>query len=172
MNKKLICIITTLKNALWANHVTPNPSLNTSPYFLVYGKEAILPPNIYLPALHLSQESQGKPCQLVQCRIDALHKIQEERMKEKEKFTLHQNRIKRWFDNKSTGKANFDVGDLVLKWDKPHEDKGKRTKFQSMWIGSYIVHEKLGPHTYCLQSLDGRIDNFLFKNRDLKHYFQ
>ena len=69
-------------------------------------------------------------------------------MKAKEKFTLHQNCIKRWFDKKSVGKANFGVGDLVLKWDKSHEDQGKHRKFQSLWIGSYIVHEKLGPHTY------------------------
>ena len=66
------------------------PSLNTSPYFLVYGKEAIILPNIYLPALQLSQESQGKPCLLVQHRIDTLHKSQEERMKAKERFLLHQ----------------------------------------------------------------------------------
>ena len=82
-------------NALWADHVKPKPSLNTSPYFLVYGKEAILPPYIYLPAFQLSQESQGRPCMLVQRRMDMLRKLQEERMKEKEKFTLHQNHIKR-----------------------------------------------------------------------------
>lgn len=86
-NKNLICIIkktiyseqcnwhSSLNNALWADRVTPKPSLNTSPYFSVYGKEAILPQNIYLPALQLSQESQGKPCLLVQHRMDTLHKL-------------------------------------------------------------------------------------------------
>jgi len=49
------------------------PSLNTSPYFLVYGKEV------------------------------------------KEKFVLHQNHIKRWFDKKSAGKKEFNMGDLILK---------------------------------------------------------
>jgi len=91
--------------------------------------------------------------------MDTLHKLQEERMKEKEKFTVHQNRIKRWFDKKSTGNDNFSVGDLVLKWDKSHEDKGKHMKFQSLWIGLYTVHEKIGPHTYHVQSLYGRVDN-------------
>jgi len=61
-----------LVNALWVDRVTPKPSVNTSPYFLVYGKEAILPPNIYLPYLQLSQESQAKPCLLVQCRMDKI----------------------------------------------------------------------------------------------------
>ena len=38
-----------LDTALWDDRVTPQISLGTSPYFLVYGKEAVLPPNIYLP---------------------------------------------------------------------------------------------------------------------------
>jgi len=52
-------------DALWANRVTLKTSLNTFPYFMVYGKEAILPLNIYLATLQLSQESQGKQCLLV-----------------------------------------------------------------------------------------------------------
>lgn len=82
--------------------------------------------------------------------MDTLYNLQEEQMKEKEKITLHQNYIKRWFDHKSARNTSFIVGDLVLKWDKPHEDKGKHTKFQSLWIGLYTIHEKLGQHTYHL----------------------
>ncbi len=48
----------------------------------------------------------------------------------KEMFFGHQNHVKHWFDKKSTGENIFGVGDLVLKWDKPHEEKGKHTKFQ------------------------------------------
>ena len=158
-------------NALWDNHIKPKPSLNTSPYFLVYGKEPILPPNIYLPALQLSQESQGKPCLLVQCRMDTLQKLQEEMLKAKEKFSLHQNRIKRWFDRKSAGKTSFRVGDLVLKWDKAHKERWKHTKFQSLWIGPYTVHEKLGQYTYRLQSLDRNIESLPVNGQDLKYYF-
>lgn len=81
-NKNLICIIknimyyeqrnwnNALVNVLWAYCVIPKSSLRTSPYLLVYGKEAILPPNIYLPTLQISQESWGKPCLLVQSRIN------------------------------------------------------------------------------------------------------
>jgi len=34
------------------------------------------------------------------------------------------------------------MGDLVLKWDKPHEEKGKDTKLQPLWIGSVVLDEK------------------------------
>jgi hypothetical protein len=45
-----------LHNALWADRVTPKEALGNSPYFLIYGKEAILPTNRYLP-LHKSPRS-------------------------------------------------------------------------------------------------------------------
>ena len=62
-NKNLICIIhkyvvdnhrnwhNTLTNTLWANRITPKVALGNSPYFLVYGQEAIFPPNVTLPSL-------------------------------------------------------------------------------------------------------------------------
>ena len=48
-----------LPNALWADRVTPKTSLGVSMYTLVYGKEAILAPNIMLPSSIIAQESRG-----------------------------------------------------------------------------------------------------------------
>ena len=45
---------TTLPNALWEDRVTRKNSLGVSPYTLVYGKEAILSPNILLPSSQLA----------------------------------------------------------------------------------------------------------------------
>ena len=88
-----------------------------------------------------------------------------------QKFAIHQGRIKRWFDKKSAENKVLEVGDLVLKWDKVHEDKGKHSKFQALWIGPFQVREKVGPHTYRLQTLEGRIEVLLVNGHDLKHYF-
>jgi transposase InsO family protein len=53
---------TALFNALWADRVTPKEVIDNSPFFLVYGREAILPPNVLLPSLHLSQKVQEEEC--------------------------------------------------------------------------------------------------------------
>ena len=90
-------------------------SFGTYPYFLVYGKESILPPNIYLPSLYLAQSSHGRSSNFLPNRIDALLKLKEERDKAKEKFYVHQQRIKRWFDKHVARDKHFHVGDLVLK---------------------------------------------------------
>ena len=43
-----------LPNALWADRVTPKTSLGVSPYTLVYGKEAIPPPQYHATLFHNS----------------------------------------------------------------------------------------------------------------------
>ena len=47
-------------------------------------------------------------------------------------------------------RKDFQMGDLVLKWDKTHEEKGKHTKFQRMWLGPFLIAEIVGPSTFML----------------------
>ena len=119
-----------LPNALWADRVTPKNSLGVSPYTLVYGKEAILPPNIMLPSSIIAQESRGTDNEILQIRIYNLLKAEESGSRAKECFKHQHEVVKRWFDKHKAGKREFEVGDLVLKWDHPHDEKGKHTKFQ------------------------------------------
>jgi hypothetical protein len=160
-----------LDTALWADRVTHRNSFSTSPYFLVYGKEAILPRNIYLPSLHLSQSSRGRSSNFLEIRIDNLLKLKEERNKAKEKFHIHQQRIKRWFDKDVAGDKQFQVGYLVLKWDKASEAKGKHSKFQKLWLGPYEIAKKISDATYRLQSLQGDLENLPINASIPKRYF-
>jgi hypothetical protein len=52
-----------LHNALWDDRVTPKESLGNSPYFLVYGQEAILPTNLYLPSYSFLRPQGANHCQ-------------------------------------------------------------------------------------------------------------
>ena len=119
-----------LPNALWADRVTPKYLIGVSPYTLVYGKESILPPNIMLPSSMIAQESRGSDDEVLQIRIYNLLKAEEAQSKARECFKQQQEVIKRWFDKHKIGTKDFEVGDLVLKWDHPHDEKGKHTKFQ------------------------------------------
>ena len=58
--------------------------------------------------------------------------------------------VKRWFDKHKVGNKEFEVGDLVLKWDHTHDEKGKHTKFQQLWVGLLKLQPSLAPqHTIC-----------------------
>ena len=120
---------------LLADRLTPRINLGTSFYFLVYGKEYILPQNIYLLALYLSQVAHKISSDFLQTEIDSLSKLEEERNTSKEKFHVHQQRIMRWFYKHATSDKQFQVSDLVLKWDKASEARGKYSKFQKIWLG-------------------------------------
>jgi hypothetical protein len=145
--------------------------LGTSPYFLVYGKEAILPPNISIPSLALVQSIDEQPCSSLQYRTNQIFKLEEVRDKAKNTFSNHQMIIKKWFDNRVVGNKYFEVGDLVLKWDKAHEEKGKHLKFQKLWLGPFQVAQKIGPSTFILQTLEGIEESFPVNGLILKKYF-
>ena len=109
--------------------VTPKNSLGVSPYTLVFGKEVILPLNILLPSSQLAQSSRGSSSEILQACINTLTKLEESKLKSKEIFKQEEEIVKRWFDKQKYGKGNFEIGDLVLKWDHSHEEKGKYTNF-------------------------------------------
>ena len=54
------------------------------------------------------------------------------------KLEVHQQRIKGMF-GKREKVDNFQVGDWVLKWDAVRQDKGKHGKFDSLWIGPFLI---------------------------------
>jgi hypothetical protein len=157
--------------ALWADRITQKASIGTSPFNLVYGKEAVIPANLVLPSLALVQFIEESPSSSIQLRHDQILKLEEEREKARIIHAKHQQIIKSSFDTTSTSSKQLQVGDLVLKWDKAHEDKGKHTKFQKMWLGPFQINEKIGPSTFILQDLSGKRDSLPVNGLILKKFF-
>ena len=91
-----------------------------------------MPPNILLSASQLAQASRGSSSEVLQVRINTLLKLEEFRLKAKERFRHQQEIVKRWFDKCKSRNKSFEVGYLVLKWDHPHDEKVKHTKFQHL----------------------------------------
>ena len=98
---------TTLYNALCADRVTPKSSIGNSTFFLVYGIEAILPPNLFLSSLQLAQSVQDEYCLVIEKRINTLLKLEEHRDKAKQHFLKHQQIVKSWFDQSSSSNREF-----------------------------------------------------------------
>ena len=64
--------------------------------------------------------------------------LQESKEEVYNKTQVIQEGIKNIYD-KRTKEDDFELGDLVLKWDSKNEDKGKHGKFDSFWKGPYII---------------------------------
>eukprot|EP00253_Pinus_taeda_P034803 PITA_34803 len=151
--------------------ITQKNSIGSSPFKLVYGKEVVLPTNLILPSLALVQFIEESPSSSLQLRHDQILQLEEEREKSKIIHAKHQQIIKSSFDSISSISKQFQVSDLVLKWDKAHEDKGKHTKFQKMWLGPFQICEKISHSTFMLQDLSGLRDSLPVNGLILKKFF-
>ena len=61
----------------------------------------------------------------------------------------------------------------MLKWDTPHEDKGKHDKFDHLWVGPYIIVAHRGNNAFILQYQDGsHYEGGLVNGILLKHYLE
>jgi hypothetical protein len=68
------------------------------------------------------------------------------------KIQDHQQKIKQAFDKKAK-KEEFQMGDLVLKWDAPKQYKGKHGKFEALWVSPFKISEVFSNNTCRLQDL-------------------
>ena len=50
---------------------------------------------------------------------------------------------------------NFQAGYWVLKWDTIKQDKGKHGKFDSLWIGPFVISQVQQNNTFKLKNMEG-----------------
>jgi hypothetical protein len=63
-----------------------------------------------------------------------------------------------WFDKSYVGKNDFRECDIVLKWDKENEMRGKHTNFQRLWLGPYQFQHKIGSRNFKLKTLEEEME--------------
>lgn len=78
--------------------------------------------------------------------------------------------MKYLFDKRATTRK-FQPDDLVLQWNVRVEDKGKHKKFESLWLGPYIIHQNFGKDSYLLKNMDGEIFELPVHGQFLKPFF-
>jgi hypothetical protein len=96
--------------------------------------------------------------------------LQQSREEVFNKTQVIQENIKKIFD-KRTKEDDFELGDLVLRWDARNKEKGKHEKFDSLWRGPYMIQAFRGSNTFLLNNADGTdLPGGPVNGRMLKHY--
>ena len=130
-----------LPSVLWGLRTTPNRSTGRTPFFLVYGAEAVLPSDLLhnAPRVELYTEDEAE-----QARQDAVDLLEEEREMAMIRSTIYQQDLHRFHARNVKSRA-FQEGDLVLRMDqqKPH-------KLAPTWEGPFIVTRVLHNGAYHL----------------------
>ena len=59
----------------------------------------------------------------------------------------------------------------MLLWDKRREKPGKHGKFDSLWMGPYIIHDVAGDNSFYLNDMDGEKQSLPVNGQILKLFF-
>jgi hypothetical protein len=162
---------TLLTYALWEDCTTTKVSTGCTPFHLVYGQEAILPTEMELSSLRLMLQVEELNSSDVSQRMNALLALEEQRMFALDNIKRRQQTVKRYF-NKSVKAVKFKVNEKVLLWDSTHDDRGRHSKFQKLWLGPFKIAFVLGANSYILKDLQERLFSYSTNGSHLKHYVE
>jgi transposase InsO family protein len=153
-----------LPSVLWALRTNINRATRDTPFSLVYGAEAVLPPKIYLKlarVAHFNPEDQAKARELY------ANLLEERRNTALSNGRKYQAALKRYY-NKRVVQRELNIGDLMLKKDIRTKD---RHKFSTPWEGPFIVVDVVAPGAYVLAEVDdGMLPNTWNVNQLRKYY--
>jgi hypothetical protein len=133
---------------LWTLQININRATRDTPFNLVYGADAVLPPKIYLESLrvaHFNAENQAEARELDSNLLEEKCNTMLANVRK------YQESLKRYY-NKSVVQRELNIGDLVLKKDIRTKDKHK---FSSSWEGPFILVHIAAPGAYVLAEVDG-----------------
>jgi len=123
-------------------------STSVSPYFLVYGSEAILPADVAFRAPRVENFVEEQATTVWTEDIDW---AKEERLITCVRTAKYLEDLRRYYNHNVKGRS-FTVGDLVLR--RKQKTEGLH-KLSSPWEGPYVVKEVTRPGSYRLCDLDG-----------------
>jgi hypothetical protein len=156
--------INELPNALWGLRTIPSKPTGQSPYFLVYGSEAILPADVMWDSPTVEQYDEGISEDSKRVDIDGL---EEARCAALVQSARYLEGIRRYHDC-NIKERSFNVGDLVLC--RIQNTEGLH-KLSSPWEGPFTVAKVTGPGSYRQQTLEGEDVNNLWNIDQLCRFY-
>jgi hypothetical protein len=146
-----------LPNALWGLRTQPSKPTGQSPYFLVYGSEAILPVVVMWDSLAVEQYDEGISEDSRRVDIDGLEEARCAALVQSERYLegIRRNH------GRNVKERSFNVGDLVLH--RIQNTEGLH-KLSSTCEGPFTVAKVTGPGSYRLQTIEGEDVNNSWKS--------
>jgi hypothetical protein len=137
-----------LPTVVWSLRTTPSRATRFTPFFLVYGAEAILPTDLEYGSPRVKSYDKGTN---QRAREDSLDQLDEARTVALMHSARYPQALRRYQARKIRCR-DFDEGDLVLRL---RQDNRGRHKLSPPWEGPYVIVKVLKPDTYKLANEDG-----------------
>jgi hypothetical protein len=131
-----------LPAVLWSLRMAPSRATDHTPFFMVYGAEAILPTDLGYGASRVMQYREEAK-EYLEDVLDQLDEAHDVALFHSAKY---QQALRRYHSRRIKGRA-FNVGDLALHLIQSNKD---RHKLSPPWEG--VVHRHRGPQAWHLQA--------------------
>ena len=133
---------------VWGLRTQASHSTGVSPYFLVYGLEAILPADIAFRAPRVENYDEERAAAV---QIEDVDRAKDEHLITCVRTAKYLEGLWRYYNRNIKGRS-FAIGDLVLH--RKQKTEGMH-KLSSPWEGPYIIKEVTQPGSYRLCDLEG-----------------
>ncbi|XP_044178256.1 uncharacterized protein LOC122960249 [Acropora millepora] len=138
-----------IPSILFAYRVSPQASTGDSPFYLLYGREPRLPPDVSLLPLENVSSSVAEHRSRIVNQLEAAQAIA------RTNIQRAQQQMKAQYD-KAAVDAPFEVGQRVWVF-TPKPRKGLSKKLRHMWSGPFRICTQLSPVHYQLRTCDNRL---------------
>jgi hypothetical protein len=135
----------------FAYNTSRQESTGYSPFYLLYGREAVLPVDVALgnnPELNKGEDGHSEHLRQLTSELPTI------RDEVKRRLVLVQSKQKTRYDRKRRS-VNFAEGNLVLVY-RPIRKKGRSTKFLHRYFGPYKIIRRVSDLNYIVEPLCGR----------------
>jgi hypothetical protein len=153
-----------LPSVVWSLRTTPSRATSFSPFFLVYGAEAVLPTDLEYgsPRIRAYDDQSNQTS-----REDLLDQLEEARDVALLHSTRYQQSLRR-YHARGVRPRDLQVGDLVLRL---RQDARGRHKLTPPWEGPFTIAKILKPGTYKLANNQGEVYNNAWNIRQLRRFY-
>ena len=154
-----------IQEALFAYRTNKHGTTEQTPFYLMYGREALLPTD-----KEISTGKEDYETNMMNRRFQIL-KLEENQVKTMELIKNKQEKMKLRHDKKIRKIVKFEVGQKVLLKDAA-KDKQWSGKLRKKWKGPYEINKCLGNGAYILKDSEGKILKNSYNIKNLKKYHE
>ena len=123
---------------LWAYRTSKKLSINTTPFLLVYGHDAVLPVEVTVQSLRMARQNQLSHTDYENAMMAKMDYLDEAQVAALNTIILQKQRVIRNY-NQRVGPKTFAIGDLVWKVILPFGTKDPYLgKWSPNWEGPYL----------------------------------
>ncbi|KAG7583595.1 Ribonuclease H-like superfamily [Arabidopsis suecica] len=147
----------------------PRRATGETPFSLVYGMEAVIPAEIYVPSPRRIENPRNEAANS-ELMVDVIDTIEERRNRAFIRMQNYQNAAARYY-NSNVRNRHFDVGTLVLRKVQQNTTEEGAGKLSIIWEGPCRITQVVRNSVYRLENMEGKAVRRAWNSIHLKRYF-